>query len=355
MKKIIIQGAGFADNFGDVLFYDIFLKESNQNNVKVDLLNISKQVKQHLEYTEESNNTVINRIKESDGIVFIGGGYLGEPPHVSKYKKYRWGLSKIKDILYVAMLGMYFRKKIIIIGPGAGPISNPITKLIVKKMGNYSQKTMVRDRESYNFLKSIGVRESQLIETVDTAILIKNYYNIVENDNNEKSLVVHLSESPEKSDTTMMLLQEIENFLKNHPEYHLKAITDHNGGGQDRAIAFLKQKYGDKVECHLYEDPEKLLNFLNNSSIVITNKLHIAIVSTVLGKSVLSIPTHQKVLRYFKQINETERCVPYSDIRKNELSNLLEKYHDKKINLDTSVYDKAKINIEFFNKFIKDL
>src|SRR5690625_4105102 len=102
MKKIIIQGAGFADNFGDVLFYDIFLKESNQNNVKVDLLNISKQVKQHLEYTEESNNTVINRIKESDGIVFIGGGYLGEPPHVSKYKKYRWGLSKIKDILYVA-------------------------------------------------------------------------------------------------------------------------------------------------------------------------------------------------------------------------------------------------------------
>lgn len=276
MKRIIIQGAGFTDNFGDVLFYDIFLKECIKQRIEADLLRISNKVSRHLPYKEEEKGNFIKRIKRADGIVFIGGGYLGEPPHLTKRLKFMWGLRTIKNILYIVPFCIFFRKKIIIIGAGAGPITNPITRGIVKIMANYSEKTILRDYESLNFLKSLGVEQSKLIESVDTAILIRNYYDIEEvNIEDQNSIILHLSESPDNSEKISVLVNDVDQFLKENPKYKLKAITDHNGGGQNRAIDFLKEKYKDKIETHIYESPEKLINFINNSSIVITNKLHI--------------------------------------------------------------------------------
>lgn len=352
MDKIIIQGAGFADNFGDVLFYDIFLKESISQNIEVDLINISDSVKSHLKYTHNGSKKVIRRIIETDGIVFIGGGYLGEPTHASKKEKLRWGLSKIKHILYVGILGMIFRKKIIFIGAGAGPISNPITKWVVKILANYSEKAIVRDKESYKFLKKIGVKNEKIKQTADTAILLKNYYNINASDKNEKSIVVHFSESPEYSEKATLLMNDVDRFMIENPEYHLKAITDHNGGGQNRAIEYLEKKYKDKVETHIYKSPESLINFLNQSSVVITNKLHIAIVSTTLNKSVISVPYHSKVKRYFKQINQSDRCISFHELEEGNVKSLLDKFHDKPIELSDEMFQMAEQNISYFNKFV---
>lgn len=353
MKRIIIQGAGFADNFGDVLFYDIFLKESIRQNLEVDLISISEKVEQHLSYKTEEKESIIKRIKKADGIVFIGGGYLGEPPDSSKYMRFMWGLRTIKNILYIAPLGMVFRKKIIIIGAGAGPITNPITRWLVKRIGNYSEKAIVRDQESYNFLQSLGVNKSKVIETVDTAILLKQYYNVQENHESEKSMILHLSESPENSDKIKILMKDVDTFLKKHPYYKLKVITDHNGGGQNKAVQYLEKKYKNNIETHIYNSPESLINFINNSSVVITNKLHIAIVSTALGKSVFSVPKHTKVKRYFNQINQSQRCIEIWNLNEGEILNLLERYHDIKINLDSLMFEKAEQNIKYFSEFIK--
>jgi polysaccharide pyruvyl transferase WcaK-like protein len=353
LNRIIIQGAGFADNFGDVLFYDIFLKESIKQNIQVDLISISEKVKRHIPYNEEEKVSLIKRIKNAEGIVFIGGGYLGEPPHPSPRMRFMWGLRTIKNILFIAPLGMIFRKKIIVIGPGAGPITNILMRSIVKRMANYSEKTIVRDNESYNFLKKIGVNEKKLVETVDTALLIKNYYDIEEaTSEDSKSIIIHLSESPEDSDKSKIILRDVENFLSKNPHYKLKAITDHNGGGQNKAIEYLKKKYKDKVETHIYETPEKLINVINSSSVVITNKLHVAIVSTSLGKSVISVPNHTKVIRYFNQINESDRCISHRELNEGEVYELLMKYHDKFIKLEPSMFKRAEQNIKYFKEFV---
>lgn len=353
MNRIIIQGAGFADNFGDVLFYDIFLRESERENVEVDLINISEKVKRHLSYKNVKKENLIKRIKKADGIVFIGGGYFGEPPHLKNFQKFKWGIATIKNILYIGILAMLFRKKIIVIGVGAGPISNFLTKWIVKMIANYSEKTIVRDVESYEFLKKIGVNESKLFESTDTALILKNYYKIKDTkENDAKSIVLHLSKNPRKSPETMMIVQEVEDFISKNPRYKIKAITDHNSLDQIETIDYLELRFKGKIETHIYKSPEGLINFLNNASVVITNKLHIAIVSATLGKSVISVPYHAKVKRFFNQINQQERCILLNDLKKGHISTLLEKFHETPIILDSSLIDKAICNINYFRKFI---
>lgn len=355
LKKIIIQGAGFADNFGDVLFYDIFLKESKEQNLEVELISITDKVLRHLPYQKNYSDkkNILSRVKSADGIVYIGGGYLGEPPNINYKKKFMWGLRTIKNILYIAPIGALFKKKIIVIGAGAGPITNPITRKLVKWLANYSEKTIVRDYESYDFLKKIGVNSSKLVETVDTALLVRKYFKIEENQSNEKSIVLHLSESPEESVETKLIMNDVNKFLIENPEYKLKAITDHNGGGQDKAIEYLREKYKNTIETHVYKNPEELINFLNTASVVITNKLHIAIVSSSLEKSVISVPQHTKVLRYFAQIDQSDRCIEKWKIKKGDVFSLLEKYHDKSIKLEPQLFIKAENNIKYFTEFVQ--
>ncbi|WP_418223290.1 polysaccharide pyruvyl transferase family protein [Clostridium isatidis] len=351
MNNIIIQGAGFTDNFGDVLFYDIFIKESNKYNINVDILKTDEKVLQHLNIKVNKEN-VIRKLIKADGIVFVGGGYMGEQPYKEKFKLYKWGFSAIKNILYVGILGVLFRKKIIVIGVGAGPVTNPITRYIIKKICNYSEKTIVRDKESYEFLKSIMVKEEKLDITADTVLALHKYYNLKKINRNNKTITLHLSDSYKNNEKINFIVKDVEKYLEKYPEYRLKAITDHNGGGQDIAIKDLKEKFQDKINICKYESPNQLINELNISDVVITNKLHVGIVSSTLGKSVFSIANHPKTKRFFTQIGYGNRCIISSELKEGDLFNLMDSYNNQKIKINKDTIDKAYKNIEYFRKFI---
>lgn len=353
MKNIIIQGAGFADNFGDVLFYDIFSREALNRNVNVNLFGVNPKVLRHLKVSESNNKKNLKSILNSDGIVFIGGGYMGEQPYNSIIKLYRWGFSTVKNILYLGILGIIFKKKIIVIGVGAGNITNIITRKIIKLICNHSEKTIVRDIESYEALIRNGVKAEQLEVTTDTALALSKYYSIDNNYERIKSITLHISESYEICENTRILIEDIDRFLDEFPEYKLNAITDHNGGGQDRAIESLKKRFGEKVSIYRYESPEQLINKLNTFDIVITNKLHIGIVSSALGKNVISLANHPKVKRFFKQIGYQERCIDFKDINSGVVYNLLIKCRNKDIKIQNHIVNKAYENINYFRDFIK--
>src|SRR5690554_5036992 len=112
MKKVALHGSYYGDNFGDTLFvieYINWLKElQGYNNDNIFLPFAGDRVR---DLVEVSNFAGIKSIYKSDVVVFIGGGYLGEP---SK-RVGIWSLRLIIRHLSVGLLALLFRKPYIFI------------------------------------------------------------------------------------------------------------------------------------------------------------------------------------------------------------------------------------------------
>jgi len=356
MKDIIIQGAGFADNFGDVLFYDIFIKEAMSQGINIDFFSTNEKVTKHLPLNEKNNSkSKLSKLMRSEGIVFIGGGYMGEQPYKSKVLRYRWGLSTIKNILGVGLLGVLFNKRIIVIGVGSGPVSNPLTRWVIRRICNKADHVLARDQESYEALKKMKVKNDSFIVTTDTVLALGKYYTPTSFDfGAEKIVTLHLSESPDVCEKSKTVVEDLTRFLKENPDYGLVAITDHNTDGQVRAIHYLENVFEEDVLIHKYESPTQLINVLYSSDLIITNKLHVGIVAAVLGKSVVSLPNHPKVKGFFKQIGEAGRCIDFKKIGLGDVYPLLDKYKNKPIEINGKLIEKADMNIDYFRKFVRE-
>jgi len=352
MKDILIQGNG-ADNFGDVLFYDIFVKEALSQGVNVDFFSIHEQVLKHLPLAGDgSPKKKLSKLIQSDGIVFIGGGYMGEQPYKSKIRRYRWGLSTIKNILGVGFFGVILGKRIIIIGVGAGVVSNPLTRWVIRRICNKSDHVLARDQESYEALKKMKVKNTNFIVTTDTVLALKKYYTPISLDlGADKILTLHLSESPDICEKSRIVIEDTTRFLKENLDYCLVAITDNNISGQNRAINYLENVFEEEVLIHKYEHPTQLINVLNSSDLIITNKLHVGIVSAALGKSVVAFPNHPKVEGFYKQIGESERCIDFKEVKLGDVYSLLDKYKNKPIKISDELIWKADLNIDYFREF----
>src|SRR5690606_29070815 len=63
------------------------------------------------------------------------------------------------------------------------------------------------------------------------------------------------------------------------------------------------------VELIPYSDMHNLIELLSKMELVVTNKLHVGIVSIAKNAKVISIPTHQKTIRLYKQLDLENFCL----------------------------------------------
>src|SRR5690606_18712814 len=61
-------------------------------------------------------------------------------------------------------------------------------------------------------------------------------------------------------------------------------------------------------------DPRTLIATLKCADLVITNKLHVGIVSVSLNGRVISIPTHHKTVRFYDQLGLGDCCIATSNL-----------------------------------------
>jgi colanic acid/amylovoran biosynthesis protein len=87
-----------------------------------------------------------------------------------------FGISWLPNSLIVStqlMLGLLFRIPVIVMPQSIGPFRNIFTKNFVKYVLNSSKAVMVRGQITYNYLKSIGIKENILCQTSDLAFLLE--------------------------------------------------------------------------------------------------------------------------------------------------------------------------------------
>lgn len=349
--KVIIHGSVFTDNFGDVLFADLFYKKLIGNGNIVRFFENRKFGASDFLRTEigYDDKCTLKDILDADVVVMMSGGYLGED-------KISWKNTMIRYIKYIFPLRalQIIGKKSYFIGVGGGPLNNRFLRRSCVKAINKSEYISVRDYETYSYLMDYGVKK-QMVITSDTAQSITKDYCIesnIELSSDKKYIFLHyVNNSDFDIKFAGTIVPALNHFLQNHLEYSLVVGTDN---GVDELKISNSETYRaikcNDIQIYSYNSVRQLCDVISKMDVIITPKLHVGIVASTFGKSVISFAIHrEKTQRYYKQIGEEGRSIKLSDVDENIAYSQILKYFDKPIRIPKDLIEKARNNIEMLD------
>ena len=350
MKKIILHGATNcgSSNFGDFLYgvavYN-YIKE-NYKDIEVGFYNPS-------EYFIKYIGDCKILLSKSDMLIYIPGGYFGQS-HKSRFID---NAIQFVRFMPVGIKAIFKSIKIGVIGIGAGPIISPFLKYPIKMIGNKAEMISTRDNESYNALESLGL--DNILELSDL-ILALNIHNLSDTTDQvvdickkcegRKLLFVHYNHSLLARD---IFARQLDAFVEENPEYQLVVGSDCLLSYDDEYyIEFSKRVKKNCIQFN-YDSPFELIALLERVDAVLTCKLHVGVVATMLNKPVVCFAEHpEKTKRYYRQINQPDRCVSLYDTSEEEMLGILkDKIFEKSFVPDEEI-DKAKRNFDVLNELI---
>lgn len=268
-------------------------------------------------------------------LVFCGGGYFGGPGK----RSLRWSLRNYCRHFLIAEIAMLMRKRVYVLGTGVGPLSSTFLRSRLKRIVDYADCVVVRDEESRDFLKGLGVTREVVVD-MDAAMSLKRDFfapgdgeldalsRTVESSDGGRVMAVHLTNFDAPYWEAMAAV--VAEFCLSEPSVKPVLITDSitrygRPSTQKKASARLKQLVPAATQIEYGGDPTELCRLLDTVDLVITNKLHVGIVGVVLGKQVISLPQHVKTPRFYRQVGLSSTCVV--ERQPERLRELLEAWH----------------------------
>lgn len=359
--KVLLVGATFNSNFGDLLFSHLFYDKCKEAGFeKVSFWQWPKHVlcdfcRNELDYHEHIS---LWQAIKYDALILQSGGMMGEPRYSRQTTKLRF-LRFVLPCLIFTLL----RKPVYVLGCGGSPIyARWLRKLMVYVL-NHAKYISVRNQETKEYYLEQGVKNCIHV-TSDTAQVITPErlpkfvisQELEEHISNKKTLLLQFSYC--KTDDEMVarkIVPAINDFLNEHPEYCVVMATD-----KETKTTILENSLSknalmpSEVKVYNYHDSWQLAALINRMDVVITTTLHVGIVGSSLGKNVLSFSLfYDKAKRYYKQIGEEGRCLPLRDIDTPEVYTQLQTYHDKPIVLSSHIRQLAVSNLNIIDEILR--
>lgn len=362
MKKIMLHGCtgGKTSNFGDFIFADLiasYIIEQYKND-SVGFFNLSNFFRNNMDNISLNCDMCVAQI---DALVYIPGGYFGERDKPTLRSK----LWHFRRYFLIGLYAAIFDKPIAIVGVGSTPIKSRILQSSIRYVCNKAKIITVRDEESKVSLQNIGVTNqitvlSDMILSFDKSKMkpIEEAFDVLINTqhSNKKLILVHYNNNVSVMEKFAV---SIKSFLENHNDYSVVVASDsviNNESELFEKFKSLAGNFNDNIILYKYNDPWKLCSLIEKCNCVLTTKLHVGIVAIRLGKSVLSFPKHvEKTQRLYSQINESDRCIDIKAARVEDITNLLNKFHNKPIVLGDKVYNDSLNNWDYLEKFLDNL
>lgn len=351
-KKILIHCStnSGTSNFGDVIFAEMILNHLQDAGYEAGFFELSDYVDDYLYKTKKFERHIIS-MDSADGVVYFAGGYFGE----KKSERIDRSIRHYKRFMRFGKLALNANKPIAVIGIGAGPYLWFPSKSIVKKVCNCASVISTRDPESTSYLKGIGV--SNQIETcsdlAQTYLLPNDYTsnNSLFNDNCDY-IFLHTNY---QIDVATLFANGVKDLVLNNPNIKVIVGAD-NVVNIDNAAEIVKRILGDnRVVVYNYSIPDDLCAVISKCDLIITYKLHVGILASTLGRSVISVYKHPKIVRYYNQIKQIERCVDFNKCSVNTLSNLVNSFYGKTFNIPIDVLNSSKRNWDLLDAFVSSL
>lgn len=311
---VALHASYFRYNFGDTLLCRVFADWTSGVSGEDIVLPLA----------DERNRRLIGAKRKgilaglgASRLVFGGGGYFSEPREGDIDK---WSRRAYWRHIVVAEAAAARSIPYAIYGVGVGPLSNPSLREKVLKVFQGAKMVVVRDNESRECLDELGFDGPvevavDAIATLTPAELFRAPRapdeKLARKAPGLRPLLIHANTNPSKHE--FAVIDAAARWAEGRDDV---AVVMADDSVSRRPLSWPKKllerypKLKDRVVVQAYRgDPDDLVSLLSSVEGVVTTKLHVGIVSTVLKRQVVSVPTHSKTRRFYRQIGLAEQCL----------------------------------------------
>lgn len=351
----MLNGATAGSNFGDFLFAKMFQDKAAEKVGAENVYWFNSRTTYSDFYRTRLKNDNVCRFSEIDALIYVSGGYF-----CGNDKKFSDYLFRYLNYFHIGLKCLRRRKPYAIIGLEVARSKSKIIDFVQKKLLRDAEVVVARNAESYEAAKEYGVKN--LIRSADSVFAMERDFfadkrvdaKIEKRD--KKILFLHINpHARDNVEIESKIVPIVNAFLKRRPDYVPLVATDQEcrSGEVERIAAMLES---DSVLTTAYDDPVALCKVIDCCDAIVTPKLHVGIVGIRLGKSVVSFSQHvEKIARLYKQLGESGRSTPLSELTQERGAQMLEEYCDKPTRLPKEIVDAAKKNFEILDAFLDKL
>lgn len=264
-----------------------------------------------------------------------------------------------KSILYylsIILMGIFCKCKVFLYAQGIGPVKNKLTKILLKWCLKHVDGITVRDQESYNFLKKLGIKR-RLFLTAD-AVLALNKVSLdigksILIDNNVDIDKIKIGICVRNWNDAINWTKQFNDLFVKLKEYQVVFIPMQYP--EDFEIGKIIDKYNFNNIIHLNKSykTEELMSIIGNMDVLVGVRLHSLIFATLMHVPVVGISYDPKIDNFLKSIKEN-KIINLKNLDSDEIyKKILEKLRLKKEDFDYKTVDNLNKNAQLTVELLK--
>ena len=332
---VALHGFVYSTNFGDMLLSRLTADIIRRRRPNA-FLSLPFASRVFLQSAEIKGSSGLGTFLGADALVYHGGGYLAFPPGFEPLSRAR----HYKRFYAPGLAAQALGKPYGIFAVGVGPIRSATQRKVTRRLLQGASMISVRDEEGRDWLRRIGVTDSNINLAADLALCLdwtkvpteatQAADEILKTLPGDKHIGLHLSEPPSASSGYDAVVRGVLEYLGRYPQLGIALICDHlppvakERTPQYRAAVELEKRLGSRAKLIGQPPMWTLVALLGKLDGLITNKLHAGIVSSAFGRRAVAIAKNEKNARFFRQIGAEERCMHMNEATTADIPRFLE-------------------------------
>lgn len=304
-RQALIVGPYRAKNFGDDLVGAIFAKHLQRQGYDVCIPRLSEANSEWLgtRYAESYDG-----LFETADLVVVGGGGI-----MSDTSGAKPGASYLQIVADAGASGALGDTPLVVTSVGAGPWLRARSRELARSVSERATVVGVREQESYDHLRGLGVAEEKLVLGADVALLTPEYLDFSATPSRKLGLQFDVSAFDDVQGNPE-LPAIVETLGKYARKRRKDVILVRNGRARSEIAPAAPG-----AELLSYTTLQDFLPRLAGMRALFTSHLHLAITSYSQRIPTYSLYVREKTRRFYEQIGRPERAL---DLRVATVSDL---------------------------------
>lgn len=309
-KQALIVGPYRAHNFGDDLVGGVLASHLQRRGYEVAIPRLSRDNCEWL--GTQFSETYDGAFEKADVVVVGGGGIMSDTSGAKP------GASHLDIVARASMDGLLTGTPIYVTSVGAGPWILGRSKMLAFGVSLIADRVGVREQESYDHLRRIGVSARKLVLGADLALLTPELLSFPTASTGKIGLQFDIEafrdvlKSPD--------VDKIMDAVGAYASAHSSEVVLLRNGRLDSEIV----PYAGAAERLNYTSLSTFLPRLGGLRSLFTSHLHLAITSYAQRIPTYSLFVREKTRRFYEQIGHPERAIDLRTAKVDDVHRFLE-------------------------------
>ncbi|MGX1934359.1 polysaccharide pyruvyl transferase family protein [Microbacterium resistens] len=308
----LIVGPYRVHNFGDDLIGAVIATHLQRQGYRVSIPKLSAENARWLgtQYAETYDG-----LFESADLVVVGGGGI-----MSDTAGAKPGASYLEIVARAAAQGTLAGRPLVVTGVGAGPWLRDKSRRLAQEVSSIATRVGVRDQESFEHLRQIGVDERKIVAGADIALLTSDHLRFRRRRRRGRRIGLQFDIGLFEDMRQNPHLDEIRAGVARYANDNARDVVLVSNGRHPSQMADAAP------DCELlrYARLERFLPQLAGLDALMTSHLHLAITAYSQRIPSFSLYVREKTRRFYDQIGHPERAVDLRTATPDDLRRLLE-------------------------------